>query len=65
MHKLCTEPLCEVPTQNLAVSGDTASLDLRWDSDSSCVGSSAGQYCLIPVPKDCTAAELNLIYDPD
>ena len=51
--------------ENLAVSGDTASLDLRWDSDSSCVGSSAGQYCLIPVPKDCTAAELNLIYDPD
>lgn len=50
--------------ENLAVSGDTASLDLRWDSDSSCVGSSAGQYCLIPVPKDCTAAELNLIYDP-
>ncbi len=50
--------------ENLAVSGDTASLDLRWDSDSSCVGSSAGQYCLIPVPKDCTAADLNLIYDP-
>lgn len=50
--------------ENLAVSGDTASLDLRWGSDSSCVGSSAGQYCLISVPKGCTAAELNLIYDP-
>ena len=50
--------------QNLKIDGNTVSLNVRWDRDNATTASCAGQYCLIPVPKDCTAADLNLIYDP-
>ncbi len=49
--------------ENLTVEDGTISLDVCWDRDNAWTGSSAGQYCLITVPKGCTAAEINLLHD--
>ena len=49
--------------ENLEVSGDTVSLDIRWDCDNSFSGCCVGQYCLIAIPKGCTTAALNIIRD--
>ena len=49
--------------ENLKIDGDTASIDIRWDCINALTGGSSGQYCLIIIPKGCTAAALNIIRD--
>lgn len=50
--------------EDLKVSGDTVSLHVRWDRANSTTADCAGQYCLITIPKGCTATDITLTHDP-
>ena len=50
--------------EDLEVSGDTVSLHVRWDRANTTTADCAGQYCLITIPKGCTATDITLTHTP-
>lgn len=46
------------------VNNDTVSLHVRWDRANSTTADCAGQYCLITIPKGCTATDITLTHNP-
>ena len=71
-HNLLLVDLCycgatkiHLRPENLTVAGNQITLDVCYGGTLTSTGSNSGEICLIPIPKACDTASVNIIYMPE